>query len=126
MPIKKNLFLTFCTFLCDQIFQEFFSQRIYFELIFKLIVYKRLQKKSKFAEIYQGVSVEKLFFRTTTNSCWLGSTLAFSYRGYSTNLLHRSLITTVSDYVMSFWKDEEGRRKTLSFFSLIKCVSMKV
>lgn len=84
------------------VFQEFFSQRIYFKLILKLRVYKRLQKNanlSKFIGVTGGEKF-KIFFKTTVNVCWFGSTLGFSYKGYSTKLLHQ--ITTVSDYVMSF------------------------
>lgn len=35
------------------------------------------------------------------------STLGFSYKGYSTNLLHALQITTVSDYVMSFFLEKK-------------------
>lgn len=64
----------------------------------------------------------KLFFKTTVNSCWFGSTLGFSYKGYSTKLLHRPQITTVSDYVMSFLKTGGKHERNLSLFALIKLV----
>lgn len=56
-----------------------------------------------------GVEKFKIFFKSTVSMCCLRSSLEFSYRGYSTNLLHRSQIKTVSDYVMSFWKWEGNR-----------------
>lgn len=105
----------FCTFLCDPDLSGIFQSE---DLLWSYFEIKSLQKITKKANLLKfigvmGVEKFKLFFKTTINICWLGSTLGFSYRGYSTSLLHRPLITAVSDYVMSFWRQEGGMRDTL-------------
>lgn len=51
------------------------------------------------------------------------STLGFSYKGYSTNILHTLQITTVSDYVMSFLeKKKKATEKKKNVCSDKPCV----
>lgn len=64
----------------------------------------------------------KLFFKTTVNICCFGSTLGFSYKDYSTNLLHRPQITTVSDYVMSFLEIGEKHERSFGLSVMINIV----
>lgn len=71
-------------------FRNFFSQRIYFKLIFKLRLYKKVTKVNLLTFI-RGVGVEKKelrYFLILLSGCVVFSTLGFSYKGYSTNLLH--------------------------------------
>lgn len=132
IPILNKLFLTFCTFLCDPELSGIFQSEDLLWAYFEIKSLQKITKKKK--QIYwslsgvMGVEKFKLFFKTTVRVCWLGSTLGFSYRGYSTNLLHRPQITTVSDYVMSFWK-QEGCRQERSFrlfvmISLVRFVEL--
>lgn len=96
----------FCTFLRNPELSGIFQSEDLLWAYFKKI--KSLQKVTKKGNLltFIGVMGEKfnLFFQTTGSTCWLGGTLGFSYKGYSTNILHRQQITVVPDYVMSFWK----------------------
>lgn len=112
--LKQVVFNVLYIFMRSRTFRNFSVRGSTLSLFWNQEFTKGYKKKVNLLT-FIGVMGEKfkLFFQTTVSMCWLGSTLGFSYKGYSTNLLHRPQITAVSDYVMSFWKQEGSRRETL-------------
>ena len=85
-----------------------------------------MTKKANLLKFIGVMGVEKnlsYFLRLPSAFVDLVAPWVFTYRGYSTNLLHRPQITTVSDYVMSFLETGGWRERNFSLFVMIKtCV----
>lgn len=109
----NKLFLKFCTFLCDPDLSGIFQSEDLLWACFKIKSLQKITKKWIYWSLSGGDDKFKIFFKTTVSIYSPGSSLGFSYRGDSTNILHRPQITTVSDYVMSFWKQEGSKGEKL-------------